>query len=103
VQPGNPIPYERLIDGKNLLNDALADIRYWSERVMGWREAMPDSYDPELAVAASVRLREAVLCFRLVHEALRSEIPAHNEHEEYATRLRYDRRARRYTLDLLPN
>lgn len=98
-----PQDLDRIIDAKNDLNDCLKEIRYWSERVMGWREAMPDSYDPEQAVIAQAAMHSSVIRFCLIKEALRNALPVYNEHEEFACAIEYNRRTQLYDLVTLPS
>jgi hypothetical protein len=64
---------------------------------------MPDSYDPELALAAQAKLRHSLICFSMLRQALLDQIPVFNEHEQFATRLDYDRRTQLYELTTLPD
>lgn len=92
-----------VIDLKCELNETLKEIRYFSERVMGWREAMPDSYDPEQSVIAQAAMHSSVVRFRLLRKALRDALPAYNEHEEFACQVEYNRAVGLYDLVTLPS
>jgi hypothetical protein len=98
----DPIAHEQLACALEQLNDALSDVRYWSLRVMGWRRAMPDSYDPEQSVIAQAAQRRSLICLLLMLGALPELVAAANEHEEFPLKLVYDRPSGWYELVTLP-
>ncbi len=63
---------------------------------------MPDSYDPELALAAQAHLKFALVSFLALAPAVRDLIARANEHEDFAIELAYDKTSKLYALLTLP-
>lgn len=98
-----PISVESVIDAKDMLNDALADTRHWSLRVVGWKRALPDSYDPGEALMAQALQRRSIVCLHLLLQSTMQTVAVANEHQEFALKVAYDRRTGWYELLTLPS
>lgn len=90
------VTYDALAEMREEASDLLHDTRYWSTRVMGCKEAMPEAYDPEYAVAAQAMLKAKVALLKQMLHALKYAVAIFNEHDEYGVELYFDRYEERF-------